>query len=496
MTELISAGRTGAAYIRVSTEEQTELSPDAQRRLILNYAEKNGIIIPEEYIFMENGISGKHAKKRPEFQRMIGLAKSQNHPFDVILVWKFSRFARNQEESIVYKSMLKKDRVDVISVSEPLADGPFGTLIERIIEWMDEYYSIRLSGEVLRGMTEKALRGGYQAAPPLGYRAVGGGKPPVVDEEEARLVKTIFEWFLEGVEVSAIARKLNEAGGRTKRGGRFESRTVRYILTNPFYMGKIRWTPGRDRERLNGDFSEAETIVADGVHTPLVSEDVFCRVQKRLEERQRTETPASRPAPTCPLSKGGHWLSGLLACPICGCNLSYSRAQYGSFQCWRYTKGLHAGSASLSVRKAETALVQSLKLISACQRPLAHFREKQPDRGLRLPLLEKELKRQRDRELRAREAFENGVDSLSEYEYHKQRLGERRARLEEELRQLSDSAVSPPGSPSPLSQVRSVLELIQSPDISPELKGTALRAALKRIIYQKETEEIHFYYYL
>ena len=98
---------------------------------------------------------------------MIALAKQPSHPIDVILVWKFSRFARNQEESIVYKSMLKKDNVDVISVSEPLIEGPFGSLIERIIEWMDEYYSIRLSGEVLRGMKEKALQKGYQTSPVL-----------------------------------------------------------------------------------------------------------------------------------------------------------------------------------------------------------------------------------------------------------------------------------------------------------------------------------------
>ena len=88
---------------------------------------------------------------------MIALAKSDKHPVDCIIVWKFSRFARNQEESIVYKSLLKKKHnVDVLSVSEPLVDGPFGSLIERIIEWMDEYYSVRLSGEVTRGMTEKA----------------------------------------------------------------------------------------------------------------------------------------------------------------------------------------------------------------------------------------------------------------------------------------------------------------------------------------------------
>ena len=122
---------------------------------------------------------------------MIALAKSKEHPIDVILVWKFSRFARNQEESIVYKSMLKKDNVEVISASEPLADGPFGSLIERIIEWMDEYYSIRLSGEVKRGMTEKALRGGYQSTSPLGY-TYKSGEIPTINEKEAAIVKRIF----------------------------------------------------------------------------------------------------------------------------------------------------------------------------------------------------------------------------------------------------------------------------------------------------------------
>ena len=103
-------------------------------------------------------------------------------------MWKFSRFARNQEESSVYKSMLQKDRVDVISVSDPVIDGPFGSLIERIIEWMDEYYSIRLSGEVLRGMGEKALKQGYQISPPLGYDAVGDGKPYKINEKVFKIV--------------------------------------------------------------------------------------------------------------------------------------------------------------------------------------------------------------------------------------------------------------------------------------------------------------------
>ena len=187
--------RIGALYIRVSTDDQAELSPDAQKRLLLDYAKKNGIIISNDFIFSES-VSGRHVQKRPEFQRMIGIAKQPSHPIDVILVWKYSRFARNQEESIVYKSMLKKDHVEVISVSEPLVDGPFGTLIERIIEWMDEYYSIRLSGEVLRGMKEKALRNGYQSSPCLGYEAVGHGKPYQINEAEYAMVSYIMDLMI------------------------------------------------------------------------------------------------------------------------------------------------------------------------------------------------------------------------------------------------------------------------------------------------------------
>lgn len=94
--------RVGALYVRVSTHDQDELSPDAQKRLCLDYAKSNNIIIPGDFIFMES-VSGRNAQKRHEFQRMISLAKSPEHPFDVIIVWKYSRFARNQEESIVYK---------------------------------------------------------------------------------------------------------------------------------------------------------------------------------------------------------------------------------------------------------------------------------------------------------------------------------------------------------------------------------------------------------
>ena len=234
--------KKAALYIRVSTHSQEELSPDSQKRLLLDYAEKNHFLVEEQWIFQENGISGRTADKRPQFQQMIASAKSDSHPFDAILVWKFSRFARNQEESIVYKSMLRgKYGVDVISISEPIMEGPFGSLIERIIEWMDEFYSIRLSGDVSRGMTEKALRGGYQSRPPLGYRLSSSSSVSGQLELYARGSPDrpkIFSWYAQdGLNPYSIARKLNTMGLSTSQGNPFETRSVTYILQNPVYAG-------------------------------------------------------------------------------------------------------------------------------------------------------------------------------------------------------------------------------------------------------------------
>ena len=125
--------QTAACYIRVSTDDQTEYSPDSQLKLIRDYAQKQGIVLLEDYIFSEDGgKSGKNTAKRAEFLKLIAVARQKPKPFDLILIWKFSRFARNQEESIVLKSRLKKIGIEVVSISEPLPDGPFGSLVERI----------------------------------------------------------------------------------------------------------------------------------------------------------------------------------------------------------------------------------------------------------------------------------------------------------------------------------------------------------------------------
>ena len=236
--------KTAAAYIRVSTEDQVEYSPDSQLKAIRDYARKNDMILPEEFIFVDEGISGRKAAKRPEFMKMIGTAKIKPKQFDVILLWKFSRFARNREDSIVYKSMLRKQcGIEVISISEQLGEDKTSILIEALIEAMDEYYSINLAEEVKRGMTEKFGRGLKVSGPPLGYDMKNGEF--VVNEQGAEIVRRIFDLYVnQDMGYLNIARELNAEGIRTLHGNDFETRTIAYIIKNPVYIGMQRWTPG------------------------------------------------------------------------------------------------------------------------------------------------------------------------------------------------------------------------------------------------------------
>lgn len=465
----------GALYIRVSTTMQEELSPDAQKRLLLEYAKKNKIMIRDEHIFMENGISGRNAKKRPEFQKMIAIAKQKPSPFQVVLVWKYSRFARNQEESIFYKSMLKKQcGVDVISTSEPLIDGPFGGLIERIIEWMDEYYSINLSGEVTRGMTENALRGGYQSAPVMGYRAVGDGKPYVVVQEEAKIVQYIFDQYVNHhKDPTSIARQINDMGLRTKKGNLFERRRILYTLQNRFYIGELRWGG----------------IVSKGTHETFISEELFEKAQERIRETFRQ--PKQKGVSSCK-----HWLSGIVKCSICGSSLSYSKGTCTPyFQCWKYLKGQHREGSYINEKKLTKAVLDYFEeILNGGDFELTYIEPVQQD-DTELQSYKNELKKLENREKRIKEAYESGVDSLEEYKENKTRLLAERRRIEGKIAGSEREVNVEGGKKDFLRKVQTVYDVIKSDDVDHSTKGTFVRSVLEEIVYNKENDTLTFRLY-
>lgn len=493
--------KIGAIYVRVSTgrQDEHELSPDSQIKLALDYAKKNNIVVPEEYIFHEKGgASGKRADNRPYFQKMIGMAKSQEHPFDVILVWKFSRFARNQEESIVYKTMLRKNcNVDVISISEPLVEGPFGNLIERIIEWMDEYYVIRLSGDVTRGMTENARRGNYQARPPLGYRMEHKGETPVIVPEEAEIVRLIFHKYVnEHLSLLEICRQLNAMELKTSHHKDFEKRSLVYILQNISYTGKVRWN--RRENETNRIKPEDEWIITEGKHPAIISDELFDAAQKRF---QAEYTPKHRK----PSSTVTHWLGGVLKCSNCGRTLSTSKQvdkKYGRtyyhFQCYGYLKGKCSVSHCISEKKVVPYVLDTLKNSLDTQDVKFEIRKGvKPEYKSELKLLETAMEKLKDKERRIKKAYRDGIDTLEEYKENKELLLKEKQLLEEKLEEVSttpDADVDYRA--SMLKRISSVYELLMDENASTVQKNEGIKSIVEKIVYNKPQGSLTIYFYL
>jgi DNA invertase Pin-like site-specific DNA recombinase len=209
MSEL---NKRAALYARVSSEKQDiDLSISAQLKALREYATKNNYDIVRE--FVDEAESGK-TTARPAFKEMVSIARRTQKPFDLILVWKYSRFARSREDSIVYKTMLRKNGVQVVSITEPFDDTPTGRLLEAMIESLDEFYSANLGEEITRGMRESASRGFYLSSrPPYGYRKVrvrdGSKERPKleIDPEQAKVVSSIFTAFILGKGLKQIIKE-------------------------------------------------------------------------------------------------------------------------------------------------------------------------------------------------------------------------------------------------------------------------------------------------
>ena len=472
-----SLPRSAAVYIRVSTEDQAELSPDSQLEEIEKYAVRENMSVLREHIYIDAGISGKKAERRPAFLAMIAAAKEKDCPFSAILVWKFSRFARNQEESIFYKSVLRsKCGIEVLSVTEPLAAGPFGSLMERIIEWMDEFYSIRLSQEVKRSMAVNARRGKLQCAAAFGYRAEGGQLVP--EEQEAGWVRYIFDSFSAGKGFLPIARELNRIGVRTHRGNQFESRTVEYILGNPVYTGKLRWNPDGHARRSGGE----NLIVADAGHQPLVSPEVWEAVQCRLKEEKALHRGKTRTA-----EKGKRLLSGIVRCAACGGTLVFVKPHY--YKCGNYTRGRCGCSQHIRCDLLEEAVLTRLSAdIQTAGQLDYEITEKSRSGGGLLPALESALRLMKTKQTRLRDAYLASALELEEFVAAKRELEQHEADIRQDLAGLR--AEMDVDSASLLAEIEAALEQ----NAVPPLQNSALRAIIERCVFDKETAVLSIAY--
>lgn len=484
--------KIGAAYIRVSDERQDEYSPDSQLKKIREYASKESCIIPDEYVFYDDGISGKSVKKRGDFNRMIAMAKDKSHPFDVIYVWKFSRFARNQEESMVYKNLLRKKDVSVVSVSEPIPEGHYGKLIERIIEWMDEFYLINLSTEVQRGMTEKVTRGEPVVAPPLGYIMKDGEYVPDEESGAADIIREIFDRYINGEPMREIATTFHKRGFRTKNGQPIDNRRIEYIINNPCYIGKLRWTTDGSRSVSKRNYNDDSVMTIDGHHKPIITMEQWEAAQRRQEDIKKAYPKYARKT-----QDAEYMLKGLVRCSACGATLvrtgiTNKCSNTRSMQCHNYARGSCTVSHAISLPKIDKAIISALeaavitKQFAITTQSKKNKRSDEVDYDRLITLEERKLER-------AKEAYLAEIDTLEQYKHNK-------TAIEKKINEYKTLAAKQ-NVPAKINldtyaaRVADIIVILKNETATPQEKNESLRTIIDHIVYEKLNNNLAIYFH-
>lgn len=282
-----------AAYCRFSSENQRDgYSIEAQLRAINEHCSKSGIILIKTYI--DEARSGT-SDNREAFQKMIFDAAKKE--FDVVIVHKLDRFARDRYDSAIYKKKLKDYGIRLISVLEPLDNSPESIMMESVLEGMAEYYSSNLSREVKKGKNEVARKGLWNGGViPFGFCS-NNRQYTIVSEEESA-IKYIFNRYVSGTNSRRIADWLNDQGFKTRRNKPFSRYSIESILINPIYTGYLIY--GRN----------SEEPIKIKVCNPIIEQELFDAVNKKIKTRKI--------GPIAKTRESHYILTGVLFCGECG----------------------------------------------------------------------------------------------------------------------------------------------------------------------------------
>ncbi|WP_210123107.1 MULTISPECIES: recombinase family protein [unclassified Staphylococcus] len=300
-------------YIRVSTERQVEgYSIEGQITQIEQYCQFNGYELVD--IYADRGISGK-SMNRPELQRMLNDAK--NGKLDCVMVYKTNRLARNTSDLLTIVEELHRQNVEFFSLSERMeVKNSTGKLMLQILASFSEFERNTILENIYTGQHQRALEGYYQGNLPLGYNNIPDNKKElIINQHEANIVKYIFESYAKGHGYRKIANALNHKGYVTKKGNPFSISAVTYILSNPFYIGKIQFAKYKDWNDKRRKGLNDKPVIAEGKHTPIISQSLWDKVQAR--KKQVSEKPQVH-------GKGTNILTGLISCPQCSASMSAS----------------------------------------------------------------------------------------------------------------------------------------------------------------------------
>lgn len=256
-----------ALYIRVSTREQAleGYSLDAQERTLLDYCKAKKYAITE--IYRDEGRSAKDIKNRPGMKQLLDDAKEEK--FDIILVWKLTRFSRNMADIMTTCEDLDKRGISLVSYSEAFdSTTPAGRMVRSMLGTVAQFEREVISENVLLGLYERAKQGKRTCSEILGYD-IDGKDTWKINKPESEYITFVFNTYLERKNISEVAALAKEQGYHGKRGRAPSATAVRVILTRPQYCGY---------NLFCGELFK-------GNHAPIISPSQFNRVQSVLKKQ-------------------------------------------------------------------------------------------------------------------------------------------------------------------------------------------------------------------
>ena len=364
---------TAVIYARYSSDNQREESIEGQIRECTAYAEKNGITVVKHYI--DRAISAK-TDNRPEFQQMI--KDSDKKLFDIVLVWKLDRFARNRYDSARYKTQLKKNGVKLMSATEIISEGPEGIILESVLEGYAEYYSADLAEKVVRGQTENILKGRCNGGRGTFGYTLDSERKFHIDPLTSPFVLESFKKYNEGSTMKEIRDWLNENGIKNPVGGAFTYNSVEHMLKNRRYIGELKFR---------------DVVVPDAI-PPIIPLELFEDVQEKIAKNKKA--PARRKA------EDDYLLTTKLFCGYCGALMFGESGTSRTGEVHRYykcaTAKKHRGCKKKTVRKQwleDLVVNQTMQLVkddAAMESIIAKVMELQNKENTNIPLYEKQLR--------------------------------------------------------------------------------------------------------
>lgn len=285
--------RNVVIYARVSTEHEAQLSAlENQKDWYSPFLEQH----PEWHVirmYVDEGITGTSAQKRPQFMQMISDADTGE--FDLILTREVSRFARNTVDTLQYTRQLKAKGVEVFFINDNIKtfDGD-GELRLTIMATLAQDESRKTSIRVKSGQQTSMEKGVfYGNGNILGYDRVG--KDMIINPEQAKTVRMIFDMYLNGAGLRTIQFNLEQAGRLTSMGkSNWHMSNISKVLQNSFYCGIItyhkQYTPDFLEQKKINNFGEIKQTIIKGTHQPIITEEEYRQVQELMAKRRETFT--------------------------------------------------------------------------------------------------------------------------------------------------------------------------------------------------------------